>query len=558
MKKIFLVILLVGAGCIGGYYKYLLPWILPWIDSPGDLILSLIGGVSVMFLLSSLAAIYRIFRDRSLINSASSAEPFRDGKMVAAVGRIEPLGRATLNAPFSRRECVVYSYEVSHESVYTHAQSHGEISETTDCSGYGMIPCKIRTTGGTGGDVGLLGFPILEEWPATAIESPLDRERAQDYIHKAVFAEIAKNPVRAFHEFKDLYNDPDSHVRKDIGKDIELNDSHRIEERAVPVGAPVCAMGIYSAQRNGLITKMDLGGSMIRLLPAEDSVQTVKQVGKGRKAEIGFGILFFLLAHAFLVALLFFSSPKRMAERNQWSAMHEALLGKNFAKLEMLLQCGVNPDARDDPLGETLLYSNTRVPQAVRLLLQYHADPNARSPSNDETPLFPAVLQAEPDTVRMLIRAGADVNAVSRKPWGKVRPIDEAIRREREDMVKVLVDAGADDPRVTAANGTSVGLSDEPVRVCLKYSEAISKEDRQTMQKISTARGAGFFQAIDFKECKSTDLKTIDEVTGYRNDSAATIHLTGTTEKGERGSWIYQLVHDSEGWKIKDTYIVSH
>jgi hypothetical protein len=119
----------------------------------------------------------------------------------------------------------------------------------------------------------------------------------------------------------------------------------------------------------------------------------------------------------------------------------------------------------------------------------------------------------------------------------------------------VLVEAGANDPRVTAANGTPVGMRDEAVRICFKYSEAIFNEEPQTMQKITTARAVGFFRAIDFKKWKSSYLKTIDEATGYRNDSAATIHLTGMTEKGERASWIYQLVHDSEGWKIKDAYI---
>ena len=549
MKKAFLVIFLIGVVCIGGYYKLLNPF----IDS-GHLILSVLCGVSLMVFLASLAGIYRIFQDRRLISLASRVQPFRDGKMVAAVGRIEPLGRAALNAPFSGRKCVVYSYNVSHESVSKDREGPTEIFETQDCSGYGMIPCKIRTTGG---DVGLLGFPILEEWPVMAIESPPDRERAQGYIHKATFAEIDKNPLRALDVFKALYNDPDSFVRKDIGKQIELSDNHRIEERIVPVEAPVSAIGIYSAQRNGLITQMDLGGSIIRLLPAEDSVQGVKPVGKGRKAEIAFGILFFLLMHVFLAAILFFTSPKRMAERDQWSAMHQALQQNDFTKLEKLLKRGVNPDARD-PQGQTLLYSNTRVSQAVRLLLQYHADPNVRNPEYDDTPLFGAVLQAEPDTVRMLIRAGADVNTVSRKPWGKYRPIDGAISRGREDMVKVLVEAGAEDPRVTAANGTPVSLRGEAVRVCLKYNEAIFNEDRQTMQKMTTGMAVGFFRAIDFKEWKSSYLKTIDEATGYRNDSAATIHLTGTTGKGERASWIYQLVHDSEGWKIKDTYIAPH
>ncbi len=208
-------------------------------------------------------------------------------------------------------------------------------------------------------------------------------------------------------------------------------------------------------------------------------------------------------------------------------------------------------------LSDILPY-NTRVPQAVRLLLQYHADLNACSPRDDATPLFAAVLQAEPDTVRMLIRAGADVNTVSRKPWGKYRPIDDAISRGREEMVKVLVEAGANDPRVTAANGMPVSQRDEAVRVCIEYNEAIFNEDRQAMQKMTTGMAVGFFRAIDFKEWKSSYLKTIVEATGYRNESAATIHLTGTTGKGERAGWVYQLVHDSEGWKIKDTYTAPH
>ena len=60
--------------------------------------------------------------------------------------------------------------------------------------------------------------------------------------------------------------------------------------------------------------------------------------------------------------------------------------------------------------------------------------------SNEKTATAFTVEPPNTDTVRILIEAGADVNAVSDSG---VSLLQQAIRDELSDVVKVLVDAGA-------------------------------------------------------------------------------------------------------------------
>src|SRR5262249_1410565 len=53
-------------------------------------------------------------------------------------------------------------------------------------------------------------------------------------------------------------------------------------------------------------------------------------------------------------------------------------------------------------------------PEAVKILLEYGGDPNARETRNDETALMWAVAENHPEAARMLIAHGANINARSR------------------------------------------------------------------------------------------------------------------------------------------------
>lgn len=78
--------------------------------------------------------------------------------------------------------------------------------------------------------------------------------------------------------------------------------------------------------------------------------------------------------------------------------------------------------------------------KAVKQLIDQDADVNEWLNPKD-TPLHLAVREGDVDIVKMLIAAGADVNAQA--PMDKVRPIHDAVRTGNVTIVILLCDAGA-------------------------------------------------------------------------------------------------------------------
>jgi FOG: Ankyrin repeat len=118
---------------------------------------------------------------------------------------------------------------------------------------------------------------------------------------------------------------------------------------------------------------------------------------------------------------------------------------KNQAALivKMLLEAGADPKAGTDRNVTALLYAaeadNTEV---IRLLLAAGADVNAVA-KNLETPLLKAALDSsDPEAVRLLLEAGANVNAAKRNET----PLTNA-RQNRtpaaKAIIKMLEEAGA-------------------------------------------------------------------------------------------------------------------
>ncbi len=81
----------------------------------------------------------------------------------------------------------------------------------------------------------------------------------------------------------------------------------------------------------------------------------------------------------------------------------------------------------------------------VEALLKNRADPNVRDLDTDSTPLQEAISRA--DIVKMLLAAGADANAASRKEGDfliGMTPLMAAAGKGFEDVVRLLLDKGAD------------------------------------------------------------------------------------------------------------------
>jgi ankyrin len=104
------------------------------------------------------------------------------------------------------------------------------------------------------------------------------------------------------------------------------------------------------------------------------------------------------------------------ANREGATAMQLAALNGSAAMIERLLKAGADPNTSLSSFGDTALMmaSRTGKPNAVKVLLDSGARVDARETWGDTTPLMWAVAEGNHAVVRMLIDRGADVNARSK------------------------------------------------------------------------------------------------------------------------------------------------
>jgi ankyrin repeat protein len=147
-----------------------------------------------------------------------------------------------------------------------------------------------------------------------------------------------------------------------------------------------------------------------------------------------------------------------------------AAINGSAAMLRRLLKAGVDPNTPVTTTGDTALMmaSRTGTVDAIRVLVEAGAHVNAQETWGGTTPLMWAVSENHADAVRTLIAAGADVNARSnyvaaangrgfegRTPVsakadkveefasGWLTPVMLAAREGNTDVARLLVDAGA-------------------------------------------------------------------------------------------------------------------
>nr|XP_022899741.1 ankyrin-3-like isoform X2 [Onthophagus taurus] len=116
--------------------------------------------------------------------------------------------------------------------------------------------------------------------------------------------------------------------------------------------------------------------------------------------------------------------------------------------LELLLTFGANPDSRDRA-GLTPLMKAARQPHgmsAVLLLIKYGADVNAMADHRHDyrTVLHYAVLSGNLEIVELLIKQGAKLNYDEVYELGKPSPLDLAILKGDPKIVSLLIKSGAD------------------------------------------------------------------------------------------------------------------
>ena len=129
--------------------------------------------------------------------------------------------------------------------------------------------------------------------------------------------------------------------------------------------------------------------------------------------------------------------------------LHEAVEEGNAEIVQILVDAGADIEA-EGFMGQTplSLAAEEGASEIMQILLGQGADNGTPEGEDKQTPaigseaLFTAIKKGDVETVRLLVEAGADVNAA--EGFGGNTPLHEAVEEGNAEIVQILVDAGAD------------------------------------------------------------------------------------------------------------------
>ena len=196
------------------------------------------------------------------------------------------------------------------------------------------------------GEVRLLGFPLLNEFPQKKLKDIPHQENLLAYLKTAALQPmLGMKKLQLFSKMENIMTDEDGALRQDwkLGHIPELEDmdakkddsrevkpeeeaedeeddpsfkeepvgplaGYQLGERTVTVGEPVVALGTYSATQLGIQGRFKLGGMPNELYPGSPEAVS-KKIRGNAIAPLIFSILFFSFFHG-LMTFMILNAPK--------------------------------------------------------------------------------------------------------------------------------------------------------------------------------------------------------------------------------------------------------
>lgn len=230
--------------------------------------------VSVGFAIGILGA----HRERSmLVNAVSGTRP-EDGQWVAVSGTIQSVD--PLVAPISGERAVIYEYKIQRAD-----QMREGLETRVYFEGKALAPSTISTRHGT---IRLLAVPLLDI-PETDVPEATAIPNATAYLAATTF-ETGETPKEQRTTMAKEQSNSDGEFRKDLqhlDRDVDLADGFRFEEKCVRQGEQICAFGLFSQMRGGLIPHPNWAKDA-RIMRG-DTAAVVEQL-RGRIVKFAIGI----------------------------------------------------------------------------------------------------------------------------------------------------------------------------------------------------------------------------------------------------------------------------
>jgi hypothetical protein len=214
-----------------------------------------IGALPALFSLSMIASAVTRLKERFRLRLAADGRRPGDGEHGVVYGRILRHG-PSLTAPLSRRECLLYRYQI------THLESRGSTKRdgpsppprnVTDAEGFALTPSVVQTATG-----------LVKLRTFVKVEFKADRFTMNE-VGKNVDAYLAATTFRGYGSLEEDYNalqavlkDGDGAIRYDRGTGtVDRTEPHLIKEHIVCHGDEVCVFGRYSAAQEAIVPDPD-------------------------------------------------------------------------------------------------------------------------------------------------------------------------------------------------------------------------------------------------------------------------------------------------------------
>jgi hypothetical protein len=201
-----------------------------------------------LFVVASIAyaiGIVTAHRERKMLLEAMTGTPPADGQWAGVSGTIQ--STTPLTAPFSGERVVAYEYKIARDE-----RVGKSTSEVIYYDGKALAPSTIATRQGS---VLLLAVPAFTDIAAEPLLASAAFDRATAYIRQTTFTTHETSKSRRT-RVEEEWTDDDGQYRNDRRRhdgEIDLTDGFRFHEKNIKQGEQVCAFGLYSRQRGGLI-----------------------------------------------------------------------------------------------------------------------------------------------------------------------------------------------------------------------------------------------------------------------------------------------------------------
>ncbi len=240
------------------------------------------AGLSVVLACAYVIGIVNAARERSALLGSITGTPPADGKWVAVSGRIHSMHK--LHGPLTGESVVAYKYAISRTE-----GSGKSRSDVKHFEGKALVPSTISTRQGS---VRLLAVPTFDV-PAADVAPEKAIERARAYIAATQFETNDTPKAQRAGTVDKEWTDDDGNFRFDkrtsASFDVPL-DTCDFEEYHILQNEAVCAFGLYSSARGGLIPHANWA-KQTRIMRG-DAEAVAAQLSK-RMVKYVFGILAF-------------------------------------------------------------------------------------------------------------------------------------------------------------------------------------------------------------------------------------------------------------------------